>query len=110
MKIETDIYLTADELEGATQKTPKLAVIKGIEKKKAEDLPFESKTDRYEIVVEIEGEQYKWLANKTSVRKLAKKYTTESENWIGKKVNLWIAQQNVGGAMKNVIYGEPAEE
>lgn len=109
MKIETDIYLTADELEGATQKNPKVAVIKSIEKKKAEDLPFESKTDRYEIVVEIEGEQYKWLANKTSIRKLAKKYGTESENWIGKTVNLWTAQQNVGGAMKNVIYGESSE-
>jgi len=111
MKVDTgDIYLTADELEGATQKNPKPAVIKGIEKKKAEDLPFESKTDRYQIAVEMDGEQYKWLANKTSLRKLAKKYGTESENWIDKTVNLWTAQQNVGGVMKDVIYGEPGEK
>jgi len=109
MKIETDIYLTADELDGATQKNPKMAVMKSVEKKKADELPFESKTDRYEILVDMDDEQYKWLANKTSIRKLAKKYGTESENWIGKKVSLWLAQQNVGGAMKNVIYGEPSE-
>lgn len=109
MKIETDIYLTADELNGTTQKDPKLAVIKSIERKKADELPFESKTDRYEIVVEMENEQYKWLANKTSIRKLAKKYGTESENWVGKTVKLWIVQQNIGGSMKNVTYGDPGE-
>ena len=110
MKIEVDIFLTPDELEGATQKSPKVGVIKAIERKKADELPFESKVDRYQILLEMEGEEYKWLANKTSVRKLAKKYGTDSENWIGKKVKLWLAQQNVGGVMKDVIYGEPSEE
>ena len=89
MKIELDIYLTSDELEGATQKNPKMGVIKSIERKKADELPFESKVDRYEVLIEVEGAAYKWLANKTSVRKLAKKYGTDSENWLGKNVRLW---------------------
>lgn len=110
MQIEIDIYLTPDELEGATPKNPKVGVIKSIERKKADELPFESKVDRYEILIELEGEKYKWLANKTSVRKLAKEHGKDSENWLGKNVRLWLAQQNVNGTMKDVIYGEPGEE
>ena len=110
MKLEIDLYLTPDELENTTRQNPKTGIIKTINKKKADELPFESKIDRYEIGIEMEGEEYKWLPNKTSIRRLAKKFGRNSiEDWIGKKVKLYRTEQNIRGEVKGVVNGEPLE-
>lgn len=109
MQIEIDLFLTPDELADTTRQNPKTGTIKAVDKKKADELPFESKIDRYEIEIEMEGEKYKWLPNKTSIRKLAKKFGRDSGNWIGKKIKLYRTEQNIRGEVKGVVNGEPLE-
>jgi len=53
------------------------------------------------------GESKIWTPNKTSLRSLAKSFGDDADHWIGKKVKINIAHQNVRGEMKDVIYGEP---
>ncbi len=44
------------------------------------------------------------MANKTSLRTLAKAFGTDAENWIGKQIKLWAKDQLVQGEDKSVIY------
>jgi len=74
----------------------------------AEDTPFGRET--FEIHVEMNGVKYLWTMNKTTQRKLAEAWGTDTKNWIGKKVILSIKEQNVRGILRNVIYGVPKED
>jgi len=49
-----------------------------------------------------------WSPNKTTQIKIVGKYGRNTGAWVGKKIALKTALQNVSGQMKNVVYGEPA--
>ena len=75
----------------------------------ADALPFKSEKDRYELTVLLDGEEVKWLANKTSLRAIQKGFSSNAtENWIGKDINLWTVDQFVQGENKKVIYADVA--
>ena len=104
MKIKVDDFLTATWLGKATESEPAHAIVQEVNFIEAAKLPFASKKDKYEITIEIDGETTKWLANKTSLRSLAKAFGTDAENWIGKQIKLWAKDQLVQGDVKSVIY------
>ena len=108
MKITLDNFLRAEVLEGATKKDPKHGVIKEVNLIAASDLAFESDTDRYELTVEVEGndEPYTWLANKTSLKTFIEAWTDESDEWIDKTIQLYALDQNVKGEIKSVVYAK----
>lgn len=106
MKIELDNFLRAEVLGDATQKKPKKGIIKGVKLIPISDLPFESEVDKYELTVEIDGEIYVWLANKTSMKTFVVEWGDESDNWIDKEIDLYVLSQNVRGEIKDVVYAK----
>lgn len=60
-----------------------------------------------EIPVKLaDGKTKIWTPNKTTLKRLAKAYGDEADEWIGKKVQLEIVKMNVRGEMRDVIYGQ----
>ncbi len=106
MKIKIDDFLTAEQLGEASKNKPANAKVKEINFIEANDLPFESSKGRYELTLEIDGEETKWLANKTSLRSLQAVFGNDAENWIDKKIKLWAVEQLVQGKMKKVVYAD----
>ena len=104
MKIVLDDFLTADYLEGATHSNPISAVIKNIVLRSKDDLPFDSKKDRFELSLVINSEEITWLPNKTSLRSLKKKFGGDGVNWVDKEIKLWTIEQVVGSEVKKVVY------
>lgn len=102
--IKLDSFLKATDLIGATKASPKEAKIVSVELIPAANLKFKSEDDRWQLVVELGGEQYEWLANKTSMKTLMAAYGKRSEDWAGKTVKLFPVTQNVSGEMKEVVY------
>lgn len=105
MKVKIDSFLRAEDLDGATSKTPVEADIVNIKFIEAADLPFPSEEGRFEMKVQLKGEEYDWLPNKTSLRAFSDAYGDESDNWLAKKIKLYSVEQNVGGKIKQVVYG-----
>jgi len=57
------------------------------------------------FAVEIEGKEFSYRPNKTSIRILAKKFgTSESSAWVNKEIGLYAIQQVVSGKVKKVIF------
>jgi len=64
-----------------------------------------------EIAVKLPNGKTKiWTPNKTTLKKLAKIFGDDSDTWIGKRVKLSVAKQNVHGEMRDVLYGEAVEQ
>ena len=62
-------------------------------------------TVTFEITVEFKnGERRLWTMNKTSQIAIATTYGTNTDSWVGKKVIVFIQEQNVRGTQKKVIY------
>ena len=62
--------------------------------------------------IEIElpnGETTEWALNRTSYEDIAREYTPEIANWVGKEIVLRTVEQKIGKEMKNVIYAEAAQ-
>ena len=104
MKIKIDDFLTAEQLGDASSNKPANATIKEVNFIEANDLPFESSKGRYELALEIDGEEMKWMANKTSLRILQAAFGNEAESWIDKEIKLYVTEQMVQGKMKKVVY------
>ena len=104
MKIKVDTFLTAAALGGATSKTPVKGVIQSVKLIKKEDLGFKSEEDRHELKVLVNGEEYDWLANKTSLRTFIAKFGDDSDDWEGQEINLYSMESNVAGEIRDVIY------
>lgn len=109
MRIRIDEFLTAGQISDATKDKPVLAVIKNVELRLAEDLPFEGRKDRYELTLQLEedDEKWNWLANKTSLRALMDEFGSDAEDWSGRSIKLWVSEMLVQGKMKKVIFSEP---
>ena len=104
MKVKVDSFLRAEDLNGATSKSPVEAEIVGAKFIEAKDLGFKSDEGRFELQVRIDGETFDWLANKTSLRAIVKTYGDESDEWSDKTIKMYSVEQNVGGEIKQVIY------
>lgn len=111
MKVTVDKNINGEtpELSKATSDNPVEVTIIKVELVAAEDLPeqFENRdNDRYQLVVTFDGapEEYKWMANKTSLKVILAAYGDESDNWVGKKLGLFRIDQAVSGKMKKVVY------
>ena len=107
MKIEVNMFLSSDTVGTASINNPVYGIIRAINKKRPEELPFESKTERYELIVEIDNTKLSWIANATSLRVLAAKYGTDSDRWVDKKIRLWSVEQDVLGRMRKIVYAGP---
>ena len=106
MKVKVDSFLSAAVLGDATSKSPVEAEILAVRFIEAADLPFTSEEGRYELRVSVNGDEYDWTANKTSLKAIVAAYGDESDDWVGKKVNLYSVEQNVAGQIKQVVYGK----
>lgn len=104
MKVKVDDFLTPAQLGKATKDNPVYAFISDVNFIEAEDLPFTSKKGKYELTLKMNDEQIKWLANKTSLRSIINVFGIEAENWIGKRIELWVLDQVVQGDLKKVVY------
>lgn len=74
--------------------------------------PEETGLDRtvFQISVTIpDGRSKIWTMNKTTRKNLAAAYGDDSANWVNKQVRIEVIRQNVGGTMKDVLYGYPVE-
>ena len=107
MKVKVDSYLKAENLNGATMKSPLEAMIVSTKLIPAKDLNFKSEEDRWELRVSLGSEkieEYDWTPNKTSLREIIKAHGDESDAWAGKTVKLYSVTENVSGEMKEVVY------
>ncbi len=105
MKVKVDSFLRAESINNATSATPAEGIIKGFKVVDADDLGFKSDSDRNELTVLVDGEEYQWLPNKTSLRAIIAAYGDESNDWAEKPIKLYAVDQNVSGQMKKVVYG-----
>lgn len=105
MKVKVDSFLRAESIGNASSSAPVDGVIKGFKVVEADELGFKSDTDRNELTVEVNGEEYQWLPNKTSLRAIITAYGDESNDWVEKPIKLYSVDQNVSGQMKKVVYG-----
>lgn len=108
MKVKVDSILRADVLEEATKKKPVKGTIKSYRPVPVSELPFESRdpADKHELTVELKGDVWTWLANKTSLKSIIAEYGDDSDAWVGKELSFYVVQQNVSGQMKDVVYAE----
>ncbi len=104
MKVKIDSFLKAEDLDGATSKNPVEATIVSLKYIEPSDLKFQSEEGKFELKVSLNGEEYDWLANKTSLRSFSSAFGDESDNWIGKTIKMYAVEQNVGGKIKQVVY------
>lgn len=110
MKINISDYLKGEDLQEYTQEKPFKAVIRKIVLRKKEDLPFESKTDRYEIMIESSLGNFAYTANDTTLRNCKHVWGDETDNWIDKTLCLWTVLKDVFGKEKQVIFGAPEQK
>lgn len=109
MKVIVDKNISGEtpELKGATSDKSVQVSIQKVELVAAEDLPesFENREDdRYQITILLGDDEKRWMPNKTALKTIVAAYGDESDNWIGKTAGLFLADQNVAGKMKKVVY------
>lgn len=108
VKVDTNLNGETPALKGSTSDNPVKVTIKLVELVAAEDLPeqFEDRTnDRYQLVVTFaDGEDLKWMPNKTSLKSIVAAFGDESDTWLGKEISIFLVDQNVSGKMKKVPY------
>jgi len=66
----------------------------------------------FEIGVSLPNKEIRrWTMNETSKKAVAQTYGIDTGKWVGKKVTVYTARQNVMGTEKNVIYARiPVKE
>lgn len=110
-EVEVDIFVTGEEIKELEKAGDVIAQI--IDKGKYNEF----QNDKNETIRRLQlgiklpnGEERKWSANNTSLRRLVAAWGKNSDSWEGKKVKLYQTLQNVRGNEKFVVYGQPAEE
>lgn len=104
MKVRVDTFLKGDHLGGATSKTPVEVKINSVKMVPAKDLPYESDEDALQLGVTVNAIEYDWTPNKTSLKSIIKAFGDESDDWVGKSVNVYSAEQVAFGKPQQVIY------
>ena len=106
MKLVLDNFLNAERLGEVSKSNPVFAIIKEVEFKEVDELPFPTEKGRYELTLELDSDELKWLANKTSLKALRSKFGIETDSWSGKNIKLWTVEMNIQGKLKSVIYAD----
>jgi len=52
----------------------------------------------------------RWTMNKTSQRAVASLYGPDTKEWVRKKVSVFLADTNIGGKMRKVIYARGRDD
>ena len=66
--------------------------------------------EQFEIMVEAgENVRRKWSVNKTSQRAVSERLSLDTGRWVGKSADLFLADQQVDGKMKKVVYARGRE-
>lgn len=96
---DLDMWLTAEDIGEE-------AIITFFDEGKYENIDVTDGVKRvFQITVTLpSGEQRLWTMNRTSRRKIARELGEDSVQWVGRKVKLYTALQNVFGKDKQVIY------
>lgn len=67
--------------------------------------------ERYRMVVKKDGDKEwglrTWTLNVTTWNRLLDKFGEDEQLWLGKKVQVYIKEENIGGVQKTVLYGKP---
>lgn len=104
--LELDLWLKPEEVQPES-------VLKFLNAGENSEIPQgegKEPTPTFEIGVSLpNGDIRKWTMNKTSQRAVAQAYGTDTNNWVGKSVSVFISTQNVSGKMKQVIYARVPE-
>jgi len=92
-------------------------VVTFMNKGKIEEVDFSKAQDRtalktvFQIDIQLPNGGVKTLTPNSSTRKsLSKVYTTNSDNWEGKKAKVTFVKQAVFGEIKDVLVLEPIDE
>ncbi len=99
------INITADLIAGNSDKTFYVAGAPHYEI--VPDIRDASKTKEKLIVpvaLELEGAILDYWPNKTSIKMMTTQYGFNMDKWIGHKFEWGVADQNVGGQMKKVLF------
>lgn len=65
----------------------------------------------FQIRVQIpDGRKKTWTMNKTTRKRLSKKWGDDSEGWVNKCVKISITTQMVAGTIRDILWGTPTEE
>lgn len=104
MKVKVDTFLKGENLGGATSKSPVEATINSVKLIPAKELPYASDEDALQLNVTVNGEEFDWTPNKTSLRAIIKLYDDESDAWIGEKISLYSIEQSAFGKVQQIIY------
>jgi len=105
-ELDLELWLKADDFENDEE----VEFTDAGEKTEIPTPNGEENKEGFEIGIKLpNGESRKWTMNKTSQRAVAQKYGVLTDRWVGKKVKLFKADQNVRGEMKQVIYARVPE-
>ena len=106
VELELEKWLRPDDIKGDME----LVFVDEGEKGEIPKDEGQKPVETFEISVEFnKGERKLWTMNKTSQRAVAGAYGTDTKQWIGQTVTVFLADQNVHGEMKKVIYARVPE-
>lgn len=110
VEIKLDDVLSAEVLGKATKANPIIGTITSIRFIELDDMPFEPRDGKghWELTIQLpnDDDPWKWMPNKTSMKAIMARHGKESDDWTDKEVDLFVVTQNVGGEMKEVVYGK----
>jgi len=100
-KIDTNNYLRAADFEGEIN-------VVVIDAGKFVEKEYSGKTSKkLEVGIQMPDKTIKtYSINWTSQRAIAKAYGDTTEEWVGKSIVLFKAQQPVNGVMKDIVYSK----
>lgn len=106
MKIKIDGFINGDTpiLKGTSSDKTIPMTIEKVELIFAQDLPFESEDDRYQLELKNGEDDFKWTPNKTSLKTIIAAWGDESDAWIGKTIGMFTIEQSVAGKIKKIPY------
>ena len=103
MKVE-GIAIDGQQVEEMSNKN--FEIIKSPTYEEYPDLDDPNKTKRrLKIIVKLsDGVEMDWFPNKTSIKTMTKKEGLEMDNWVGKKFEWKVLEQQVAGNLRKVIF------
>ena len=111
-KLELDFFVNGEEIKEKETKGPVIATFSD----KGEYYDFKDKDGKekrgFKIALKFPDEEdiKMWSPNNTSLRTLEKVYGDNTDEWEGKKVELYTIFQKVFGEDKNVVYARIPKE